>query len=488
MQTTILKKTKNENESNISRIELQKVSNFFNLKSESGYLHSKHDPVKEGDRFIQSLPEQSESVNIVAGLGWGYTAESLLKNLTESKTPVLFYEPIEEIQTILIRTGRLRELTGHPDSVKFYKIFFRLNELTDYISEHLSHKHKLNLIISPGYSHQFPDLIKTLEDRLLKKTSDSKSISLFGSLWLRNSAKLWDGGESPAFISKKKSGTSSPHLPLIFCGGGPGIIENLKNTAGPDALKSFSYILSSDTASGPVFKSGITPDAVISIDAGRGTLFHLLSMMQLLPQEVQKAQTFDFPVISWSAGSGFLHNFFKERLYYRSTFPLDEAISAEYPVFNDLPLWSNASRNMAGIALHIAKYLGYKEIYTAGSLFRSVNGQTHERGTGYEYYLLQRTNRLHSIENYSPGLYTDERTGFNKTSLSELNQMAESMEIKILPLEEPENRDQLRNKLIGLKIKNAPKSAFLSNINLEKNMSSNVSDFVKNLKNSLFLP
>jgi hypothetical protein len=218
------KTTKNESDSGSSSFELLRIGNHYNIETGSGLLHSKHNPEKEAERFLQSIPTDPESIIIIAGIGWGYVPEILIRNSEYSAASCLIYEPSREVQNLLLKSGRLKEILNLTEKKRpDLKIFFRLNELADHIKTLPGSQKKLQLTVNPAYSRLFPDLYNTLDDRLIKNDPDSKAISVFGSSWLRNSEQLWNE-ISPSFILKKKENKGPPdnqNIPFIYCGGGP---------------------------------------------------------------------------------------------------------------------------------------------------------------------------------------------------------------------------------------------------------------------------
>ncbi len=464
-------------------------------------LHSSRDPFKEASRFLNQFKTDSSQKSIlIAGLGWGYLADAAAADTWFKNRNLYFYEPSENVSRHLIQTGRYRELLLKTSSFPNIMIFFRIQELIRRIQ---ADQEPLSVIINPAYQRAFPGLPEMLSAFLTENSHDMKSSQIFLRQWIRNSVMLHTHYSPLDFLDAPEQGAShnDPEVPLVYCGGGPDLIENLFKAADPGRLKEKIWLISSDTAAAPLLLSGLSPDLILSADSGRGTLYHFYAMMHSLPRDSRKnaalasqppgtpkknlklsSVPFSIPALTWTPGPLFLHSFFHHTVYYRTGFPLDTALAANDETFASLSLVTNPVRNAAGIALHIAEITGRKEIFMAGSLFRSKNGVSHERGTGYQYYSLLDCSRTSPHESRKSGRYSDDRSGFNQDSFDAMNSFAREKGITIRHLEEKDTAE-----LLSAKLKKRT-GTFKDQIPLRENLSFFISESIKNIINQQILP
>ncbi|MCX7998518.1 MAG: DUF115 domain-containing protein [Leptospiraceae bacterium] len=206
---------------------------------------------------------------------------------------------------------------------------------------------------------------------------------------------------------------------VLFCGASP-ILENQIEEIKYHRNKFF--LISSDTSTSYLISQKIYPNAILSIDSGRGTIFHLRNN---IPENMN--------FLTWLGASReiFLRNF--KKYLFLTTFPLDQLLGLYF--FNSQPILSNPSLNVAGIAKGIANELGAERIIYAGVSLTAQKGKTHCKGTGYESYLLPKLNRKFSLENYRTG-YKEQLSQKNKLAFNEIFKDSFSVMLSDLNLEE----------------------------------------------------
>ncbi len=212
-------------------------------------------------------------------------------------------------------------------------------------------------------------------------TLDESTIRHFSLRWTVNFIRAWN--------SRKIRLLRAPHTPIstrpmLFLGAAPDLEENLTTIQ----QNSENFILvASDTASGYLLRSEVLPDAVLSVDPGRGTLYHL---RECIDRKI--------PILTWMGGVDFSFLGQDYPLYYfLTTHPLDQFVG-QYLGWGEDCLLPNPSRNLAGMAKSLAKFWGLKTFLYTGISFVSKGPQTHVRGTGYESYYLPKLHRRKSLE------------------------------------------------------------------------------------------
>ncbi|MBP9165525.1 MAG: DUF115 domain-containing protein [Leptospiraceae bacterium] len=176
------------------------------------------------------------------------------------------------------------------------------------------------------------------------------------------------------------------------------------------------FILSSDTACYSLLANDIRPDFILSIDAGRGTIYHFRNIPA------------DIPIITWLGANSHIFRLPNPVYLYLSTYPLDQVLHSI--IFPDRELvFKNPSLNVAGLAKVIAEYYSANRLILSGVSFKIQSGKTHARGTGYENYNIPKVNRYYPMEAYSPKAYQKEISPKNHLALYHL---MESNRLEIL--------------------------------------------------------
>ena len=279
--------------------------------------------------------------------------------------------------------------------------------------------------ISPSYRRLFPQLLEKVCNSFHAKKGlaslDLNTSRRFLRQWTRNAFRLAVAQGSLNFISgaaqPEDSSHSNTRSPLvIYCGADPRLLEDLRSL-GPHLLSKGVFLIASDSALGPLLASQYSVDLAICVDSGAASLYHLHAAdhFKAFPFAKKKFRSdscsWNFPVLTWSGGLPGLEFYFSKLYYYRSTLPFDQVL-AMGPLAKIIE-WQNTARNPLGLALYIAYFLGAKELYCAGTSFRTYKRKSHERGTGYQEYILGQTKRTFSLEMYKPLGY-QEKEGSEK--------------------------------------------------------------------------
>lgn len=106
-----------------------------------------------------------------------------------------------------------------------------------------------------------------------------------------------------------------------------------------------------------------------------------------------------------------------------TNYPLDQLL-AEVCNFPDSSILSNPSRNVAGMAIAIARYQKYKTIYLAGFELKLDIPKTHVQATGYESYGLPLVHRKKGLDSFYPRkMYSSQ---FTKKNFNSFQAIAET--------------------------------------------------------------
>lgn len=278
-----------------------------------------------------------------------------------------------------------------------------------------------------------------------KVTLNQNTISHFAKVWFRNYFVNLDLGfnrDHTGFIFSDSFPFEGKDI--LFVGAAPILEEQIEWI---HRNKDRIYILSSDTACYPLIANGIRPDYILSIDAGRGTIYHFRN----LPS--------DIPIITWLGANSHIFYLPNPIYIYFSTYPLDQVFHSTL-FSGEENIIKNPSLNVAGLAKTLTEKFRANRLILSGISFKIQSAKTHCRGTGYEYYNLPKVNRFYPMESYIPNTY--------KNSISSKNQLAlyHLTESKQLIVLHPENIFKIQTESAIYKTK--PLSIKLDESNIKK--------------------
>lgn len=372
-----------------------------NLWIRNRLLHSRFDPDRELSRFLSAnldpLPDGARLLLI----GAGGLEEMLLPSA--ARLTLTLFEPIAALRP---RYADLALSLSGPD----------VGEISAY--DHV--------IILPAYRRLFPDWAEALDAVLhpqaadhrgekgagtaLPASLDGRTQAHFLRLWMRNYAMRTQpplrarGGERQPQPGGNASpggpGDSSPSLAffngiaprpstLLFCGAGPGLIEDLRAVENAAGTKNppGTFVAVADTAAAAVLHAGWRIDCILSVDSGPGTSYHLA----LVPPDLRP----HLPVLTWLPGSSYLERAGFPCVFVPTLFPLDQWLSASLP----LPVaWTNPFRNVMGYAFTLQKRCEIPSLALAGCGFHERHGTYYTRGTGYALFHDLQSGRLNPLE------------------------------------------------------------------------------------------
>lgn len=384
-----------------------------NLKHTNGYLHSRRSPQTEAQRLAILLKEKaSKTPLLVIGIGWGYLIDELYALSKEKIEQFIFFEPILECQSLLQKANR--NTLWQKKGILYIENLYELSSKLPIITKNW------NLYVTPSYARLFPELFQEIKTVLTVEPSegireetkvDTATANHFVHQWTRNTLCSIKKHTTLQYIQKSHNTSpcpsthtspsgQTPKTPLIiYCGAAPTLVGELKK------IPKNAILIVSDTALAPVLANKHRVHLALCVDSGYATYYHLLAALRW--QESGKLPL-GFPVLTWSGGLVGLDKWFTKIYYYRSTLPLDQLL-AEGPL-QHCELWENPSRNVLGLALHVANNLGATSLYCLGATFTSdEKGRTHTPGTGYQEYTLANIQRNNSMEMYRPRVYAHKR-------------------------------------------------------------------------------
>lgn len=237
------------------------------------FLHSSVDPVKEARRVASALEVQGGTVVVVYGLGLGYLVEALLAQLNERVS--LFV--IEPDQAVFQQAMRTRDLRGILTSDRVYILaddsivnigntFFSFYDVARF--------HNIVFTGLPGHQTVYSDfhmesmtVIKQVVNSAIMELRNmaKNGLDIVSSTILNFADYCTNPGVSSLF--GKYTG-----VPAIIVAAGPSLDHNIELLR---EAKGRALIIAVGTAVKALQKNGITPDFIVSIDAGAYNYEHI---------------------------------------------------------------------------------------------------------------------------------------------------------------------------------------------------------------------
>jgi len=367
-------------------------------------LHSRNNPGEEARRFSERVTRdlKPDEQILIIGVGAGYLR--CLMDLSPARF-IIFVEPVPILRTFLTESGFRAEIERR--GARF------AGSTVEAVA--LATGRQTRVISHPRHKEWFPELHSEILTLLQKKsqTTDDLTSARFFRRWAYSFFHSLLSHRDLSFLINR----DAPGPPVLFCGAAPTLFDDL-SAIDPRLY----FVVAADTALAPLLARGIRPDLLISIDSGYGTLYHLRAASRI-------ADLRDIAVLSSTTAHPCLSQIFETRVFYRSTFPLDQLLG-EGPA-HGIPECINESRNTAGIALLAAEAIGASDFRLAGVSFLSSGSRTHVGGTGYTLFALERSSRLHPLESYRPAGYRDSLTARNAQSATALDQMRARMRVQL---------------------------------------------------------
>lgn len=352
----------------------QKLINY--LDSKTGiYLHSKRDPVKEAhrisERLLSTISEKSRSLFLL-GIGAGFHLSEMLPRLPKNLDTILVWDPYCDVEADSPELAKEWRELAHRKQIKLY-----LEKSLEDCGQILKNCPSPTTFPLPYWERQLQGSIQEALSLLPNRNQIAKAH--FARTWIYHYFRNLVYG----------SQNCCQYLPLpsvqkttaIYCGASPSLESEIEII---QKSRDHAFFVSCDTASRYLVQNGIQPDLVVSLDSGRGTVYHL----QGLPDCV--------PILTWFGAHPYIFELPNPKIIYFSSHPLDQVLlSVIDPESEFIP---NPTLDVSGLSIQYLHTLGFSQIYLAGLSFEATAGKSHCRGSGYELFWNPYTDRTHTFE------------------------------------------------------------------------------------------
>lgn len=371
------------------KIETAKDGNpvpVININGRDIPLHSRINPLKEGEKTTYKAEPERYDFLIILGCGMGYYYTGL-KGYSSGYRAVIIIDVLKDIEKQIVKNPHTSFL------IVGNNISFLSGLETDNLSDRLTAlinfqeirgiqviEHPQSVRLFQGYYDEVKSIIKKIVD---KKAADKATIKAFGSLFLRNALNNLQNFRECSPVSVLAGGFSGRKAVIVSSA--PSLEDNICKLR---QYKDSVYIIAVDSVI-PVLKSyGIEPDFVISIDPQPrigehflghepGHALHVFSIVS--PPELVRRY------------KGYISG---------NSHPVSQVIREFYPEWGSSI--DSATGSVAGDALKFAILAGFKYIAMTGFDFSFSGNVIYARETAYQKrYSLFFSSRFRTSETFN---------------------------------------------------------------------------------------
>lgn len=222
----------------------------------NGYLlHSKYDPIKEAQRFVEKELNE-EYVTVIFGLGKGYILDEL-HNKNHNPEKIVIVEPITEIEDVINSRG--------------YTIIKNMSEksIVQTIESLLTYySREVHVVSLPNYDKVCIEEYK----QLLQIVKDIQWLNIVNDNTVRGQSHLWQENEIKNTLYTYCGNTlgdleKSYEIPVVIAAGGPSLLKQLPLLK---EIRSKVILIAAGSTLITLQKEGIIPDYIASIDGNKG--------------------------------------------------------------------------------------------------------------------------------------------------------------------------------------------------------------------------
>jgi hypothetical protein len=324
------------------------------------YIYSAYDPYREAANFLSGKGGIRRVIITCGGMDYlNMAAASTGCDYVISLEPVEF--PKLDIPGSFCRVRTTKELE---------KILLQKN----------LHASDCTFLIWPALIEALPgfysDVLTEVKIVLEKVSLSNRAALEFGALELYNAIRTLSGIKHIKYlmISGKER-----EVPALICSSGPGLIDHVNEIK---KNRSNLWCLALPGAVSYLEANDITPDAVIAVDPGFGTVLHLDTIRQ------------DIPVITTiNIHSSLFSNSHLKPLFFSYNNMLEQFLYKDTGI-----CVSPAEGSVVLNGIRIASQLGFKDCILCGQDFAYRGSRSHSPGANFEEWLCSRSDYRRSLE------------------------------------------------------------------------------------------
>lgn len=338
-------------------------------------LHSRFNPVKEGERLSQQYIKGG--MILAYGLGGAYHLLPLLNNRDLSSLIIIENDPsivksilgLMDMSSLFLDKRVKLWISENPED-------FKNTLLAKYVPVLSGDLQSISLRTrierNPDFYHK---LSAVVQESISAITDDYTVQTHFGKKWFVNTVNNLEASEETTVTLK-------PVSKVQITAAGPGLEKQMEHLI---RHRDESTLIATDTSLPVLLENGLTPDMVISIDCQHISYHHF---MKGYPENI--------PLVLDLASPPFLTRIAKNCFFFTSDHPFSNYVSKN---FRQFPRIDTSGGNVTHAALSLAESLGAKHISLYGADFSYPYGKPYARGSYVFPYFQKSSCRISGIEN-----------------------------------------------------------------------------------------
>lgn len=379
------------------------------------YLHSKYDPIKEAEIFINKYDAEDYRHVLFFGIGLGYHVEAFVQKHPNKR--IYIYESKAEILATYLSNKIINE------SVNKSLENIYVPELNDNIADNLTElfegiDRKVLIIVLPSIENAFAEDYKDFY-RKYGRYFDSSNISkktrqMFEKTWLTNVIYNFSATvESPNILFEGKKYFEGK--PAVLVSAGPSLDEEIENLKYIKNNK-LAYIFTAGSSINTLVENNIIPDAVISIDPSEHN--HLV-LKKLVDSGEIKAPLIFGTTIGYST----LNSYAGPKLHFITNVDNIAPFYLKYQGNKDIEI-TDGGGSVAIVGLDLMNRLGFDPLILVGQNLAYKSDKYYAKGIDYTVYGLADKN----AERYKHSFAVPNVCGQDVYTNAELNRFREDFE------------------------------------------------------------
>lgn len=373
-----------QNNSIYKSIETAKNGTLIPVLQNGRTIESRYNPQNEAQKFIENISENDKFI-ILIGVAGGAVLEAIL-----NKNPDAFIIGVENSQSDI-------------DFLKGIELVKKLSEKQGLI---LTGKENLSSLFIQNYFPVFHGNIKILEQKSWCNENPEAAVGIrgiiqdslkiifqdysvqshFGKIWQDNIIKNLIQSRELKIPEDKIKKIDNSKTALVVAAG-PSLDKKIKDIQNE---RSSLYIISTDTAYSILYKNGIIPDAVISIDGQAVSRSHFMAHKDL------SSTLFIFDLTSNNSAVNYVKEKNGSIIFSYNNHPFSN-YAAQYFKDNFIYLYTG-SGTVTIAALDFARIAGFNKIKIYGADFSYLEGKPYAKSTYLDSIYSGNASRLLSTE------------------------------------------------------------------------------------------
>lgn len=342
-------------------------------------IHSKYDPIKEAERYVEQFAEEAQQYQHVLfyGIGLGYHIEAFL-----TRYPQISFTLYEPNSSIFYKYVSYKDLKDIPLSrLKGIHIEKDEDEMKQFLHQ-FSHdiNEKVLLVSLPSYEQvfakQYQAFLRTFKEIIIEKRTGFQTNLAFEHRWTINSMMNFPTTIKTPNILHDIDKRKFKGKPVLLVAAGPSLAEEIENIRHIKE-KGLAYIFSVGSAINALIEYGVYPDAACTYDP---TQINQIVFQKLVEKEIDS-----IPLIyGTSVGFETLQNYPGPKIHMVTSqdtvtpYYFDCEKNKELEIVNDAP-------SIAVVTLQLLYKLGCNPIILVGQNLAYKDNIRYSKGIKYKH-------------------------------------------------------------------------------------------------------